>query len=62
MHDDKFVETILAILSICFILFIVYFTFHITSKLQNLRQEAISLHYAEYNSTNGVWQWKANKQ
>ena len=28
--------------------------------LKNLKQEAIQLNYAEYNSTNGVWQWKTN--
>jgi hypothetical protein len=29
-------------------------------KVIDLRSKAISLNFAEYNSTNGVWQWKTN--
>lgn len=28
--------------------------------LKQLRQEAVRLGFAEYNSTNAVWQWKTN--
>jgi hypothetical protein len=31
-----------------------------TNYVHPLRREAIALHYAEYNSTNGNWQWKTN--
>lgn len=28
-------------------------------EIISLKQQAISFGYAEYNPTNGVWQWKA---
>lgn len=28
--------------------------------VSNLKKEAIELNYADYNRTNGVWQWKTN--
>jgi hypothetical protein len=30
------------------------------TKFQGLQKEAVQLNFAEYNSTNGVWQWKTN--
>jgi len=33
----------------------------VVAKLQrDLKEEAIQLNYAEYNSTNGNWQWITN--
>lgn len=29
-------------------------------KYDNLKAEAVRLNFAEYNSTNGQWQWKTN--
>jgi len=31
----------------------------ISGKYVNFKREAIERNYAEFNSTNGVWQWKA---
>jgi len=28
-------------------------------KIKQFQTEAVALNFAEYNSTNGVWQWKA---
>jgi len=29
-------------------------------EIKSLKQQAITLGYAEYNQTNGIWQWKTN--
>jgi len=42
------------------IVMILFGVFSTLSTRRNLRQEAIQLGYAEYNATNGIWQWKTN--
>lgn len=31
-------------------------------ELRGIKQEAINNNFAEYNSTNGNWQWKMNQK
>lgn len=42
----------------CWIICLAFDT--LEGRAKNLREQVISLGYAEYNSTNGNWQWKTN--
>jgi len=61
----KFEEKIIGVL-VGLIAFLIAMLIHVSQSVTSLNQsvtslkrEAIERNFAEYNSTNGVWQWKA---
>ncbi len=43
------------------LLFLGFMLWLVCNNECHLRKEAVQLGHAEYNSTNGHWQWKENK-
>lgn len=61
MNDKPATVAIVALIFTILLLIITAFRFELEKDYsRNLRREAISLGFAEYNNTNGVWQWKTN--
>ena len=53
------ITVILTIVIGCAVVFFVVSVFK-NIPVEILKREAIERNFAEYNSTNGVWQWKTN--
>ncbi len=56
---DMAIANGLACLAVC----VIFGVSHLTQmkKFEAFQQTAITLGYAEYNATNGVWYWKTNR-
>ena len=60
--SNRDIEDCGGLVIIFFILVFILGLFFFAGRVEGskLKEEAIKLNFAEYNSTNGVWQWKTN--
>lgn len=59
MYDDNFYEGVIVAILLAWVITVAVL---VASRIgyDTLRTQAIQRGFAEYNATNGVWQWKTN--
>jgi hypothetical protein len=59
MTDNEKIASVLPIVFAFGILFIA--NCNLSDKIKSMKSQAVEYGYAEYNKTNGDWQWTVNK-